>query len=404
MQEAARAGRRVPHLPVGRACLRADEYRTCPWVEPRRPEGRHDLARVDPPLERGRAVTPVERRTPIVGERPVQEDGRAELFTEPPGDGAGDRLGYSGILTSQGHDRDDVGRPDPWVNTMVASQIDFRPRRRHTRDEPVLESSIAADQREHRPVVIRVDVGVEEPRTRRRKGAANRVDDVGIPPLRDVRHGLERMHPPTLEIVREPTAPTYYDRRAPEYDDWYLGVGLFADRERPGFDVELAGVGEVLAGLRPGRTLDVACGTGFLTRHLRGDVTGLDASARMLAIASSRIAGATFVQGDALALPFPEDSFDRVVSGHFYGHLDDDQRIAFVREARRVAPELVLVDASRTHASVDEEWSERRLNDGTVWEVFKRWFEPEALLAEVGDARGDVLHAGHWFVVVRSLR
>ena len=48
--------------------------------------------------------------------------------------------------------------------------------------------------------------------------------------------------------------------------------------------------------------------------------------------------------------------------------------------------------------------SERRLNDGTVWQVFKRWFKPEALLAEVGDARGDVLHAGHWFVVVRSPR
>jgi ubiquinone/menaquinone biosynthesis C-methylase UbiE len=124
----------------------------------------------------------------------------------------------------------------------------------------------------------------------------------------------------------------------------------------------------------------------------------------MLAIASSRIAGATFVQGDALALPFPDDSFDRVVSGHFYGHLDDHQRIAFLREARRVAPELVLVDASRSHSPVDEEWSERHLKDGTVWEVFKRWFEPEALLTEVGDADGDVLHAGHWFVVVRSPR
>ena len=204
--------------------------------------------------------------------------------------------------------------------------------------------------------------------------------------------------------MREPTAPAYYDRRAPEYDDWYLGVGLFADRERPGFDDELGLVTGVLAGLPPARTLDVACGTGFMTRHLRGAVTGLDASARMLAIASSRIAGATFVRGDALALPFPDDSFDRVVSGHFYGHLDDEQRIAFLREARRVAPELVLVDASRSHSPVEEEWSERRLNDGTAWEVYKRWFEPEALLAEVGATGGDLLHAGHWFVVVRSPR
>ena len=230
----------------------ADEHRTCPWVEPRRPVGRHELAGVDPPLELGRAATPVERRAAIVGERPVQEDRHAELVTEPPRDGARDRFGGRGILSSKRHDRDDVGRPDPWMNAVVPLQVDRRPRRRHTCDEPVLETSIVADQREHRPVVIRVDVGIEEPRARRPECASHGVDDVGIAPLRDVRHGLERMHLPTLEIVREPTAPAYYDRRAPEYDDWYLGVGLFADRERPGFDDELARVSEVLAGLPSG--------------------------------------------------------------------------------------------------------------------------------------------------------
>ncbi len=29
----------------------------------------------------------------------------------------------------------------------------------------------------------------------------------------------------------------YYERRAPEYDDWYTGAGLFAARERPGHDL-----------------------------------------------------------------------------------------------------------------------------------------------------------------------
>ena len=204
--------------------------------------------------------------------------------------------------------------------------------------------------------------------------------------------------------MREPTAPAYYDRRAPEYDDWYLGVGLFAERERPGFGAELARVTSILSALPAARTLDVACGTGFLTQHVHGDVTGLDASARMLAIASARIEGATFVQGDALALPFPDDSYDRVVSGHFYGHLDETQRTTFLGETRRVARELVLVDASRGHSPVAEEWSERHLNDGTVWEVYKRWFEPQALLDEIGGSGGEVLHAGDWFVVVRSAR
>jgi ubiquinone/menaquinone biosynthesis C-methylase UbiE len=202
--------------------------------------------------------------------------------------------------------------------------------------------------------------------------------------------------------MREPTAPAYYDRRAPEYDDWYMGRGPYAARERDGFDEDLARMCAILAELPPARTLDVACGTGFLTRHLRGEITGLDQSQRMLEVAAARLPGAALVQGDALTLPFADDAFDRVVSGHFYGHLDPRQRAGFLREARRVAPELVIADASRERSHIEEEWSERVLRDGSSWQVFKRWFTPDGLLDELG--RGDVLHAGPWFVVVRSPR
>ena len=50
---------------------------------------------------------------------------------------------------------------------------------------------------------------------------------------------------------------------------------------------------------------------------------------------------ATLVQGDALALPFPDASFDRVVSGHFYGHLDEYAAVDVPARGRRVARELV---------------------------------------------------------------
>ena len=80
----------------------------------------------------------------------------------------------------------------------------------------------------------------------------------------------------------------YYDRRAAEYDDWWLGTGLFAERERPGWSEEVTELVELVGDLEPARVLDVACGTGFLTRHLRGDVTGLDQSARMVEIAAAR--------------------------------------------------------------------------------------------------------------------
>jgi demethylmenaquinone methyltransferase/2-methoxy-6-polyprenyl-1,4-benzoquinol methylase len=191
----------------------------------------------------------------------------------------------------------------------------------------------------------------------------------------------------------------YYDRRASEYDEWYLGTGLFAERDRPGWERELTVLTGVVHDLPPGRTLDVACGTGFLTRHLRGDVFGLDASERMVAEARLRAPTATFVQGDALALPFPNDSFHRVFTGHFYGHLSEDDRVRFLAEARRVAAEIVVVDSSRAHVDQDEDVQERVLNDGSRWQVYKRWFTGPSLAQELG---GEVLLDGAWFVAVRA--
>jgi demethylmenaquinone methyltransferase/2-methoxy-6-polyprenyl-1,4-benzoquinol methylase len=157
---------------------------------------------------------------------------------------------------------------------------------------------------------------------------------------------------------------------------------------------------EALAGLPPLRTLDVACGTGFLTRHLQGEVVGLDQSPRMLAVAREQAPAAELVQGDALELPFPDGSFDRVFTGHFYGHLEADDRERFLEEARRVAPELVVVDSITRPDEEPQQVQERILNDGTRWTVFKRFFEPEQLAEELG--AGEVLLANRWFVVVRA--
>jgi ubiquinone/menaquinone biosynthesis C-methylase UbiE len=192
----------------------------------------------------------------------------------------------------------------------------------------------------------------------------------------------------------------YYDARAPEYDDWYLGAGLFADRDRPAWSEEIEALGAALAALPRARTLDVACGTGFLTQHLPGELVGVDQSARMLAEAARRLPAATFVQGDALALPFPDGAFDRLFTGHFYGHLEDDDRVGFLAEARRVATELVVVDSSRRNSEVDEEMSQRTLEDGSRWEVYKRWFTGDGLARELGG--GEVLHDGRYFVAVRT--
>ena len=192
----------------------------------------------------------------------------------------------------------------------------------------------------------------------------------------------------------------YYEARAGEYDDWWLGRGLYAGRDRPGWHEEVEEVCEVVRGLEPGRVLDVACGTGFLTQHLRGEVAGVDQSPAMVEVAAARLPEARIVRGDAVPLPFGDGEFDRVFTGHFYGHLLEGERERFVAEARRVAPELVVVDSALRDGVDAEEWQERVLNDGTRHRVYKRYFRGAGLAAELGG--GDVLHDGRWFVAVRA--
>ena len=191
----------------------------------------------------------------------------------------------------------------------------------------------------------------------------------------------------------------YYEQRAPEYDDWWLGTGLFASRERPGWDADVAALQASLAALAPARTLDVACGTGFLTRHLPGEITGLDQSAGMLEVARARMPGATFVRGDALDPPFEAGAFERVHAGHFYGHLVPEQRTAFLALAAQLAGELVITDSALRPGGKAESWEERLLEDGSRHRVYKRWFTAAGLAQELGG--GETVHDGPWFVAVR---
>ena len=192
----------------------------------------------------------------------------------------------------------------------------------------------------------------------------------------------------------------YYDARAREYDDWIEGVGVYEDRHRPGWHEEVAAMCETLAALPPARTLDVAAGSGYFTRFLPGHVTAFDQSETMVDVARERNAADDYVVGDALELPFADGAFDRLFTGHFYGHLDEDERARFLAEARRVAPELVVLDSAWRDEVPREEVQERLLRDGSRWEVYKRYFEPEQLADELGGGRA--VFAGRWFVVVAA--
>jgi ubiquinone/menaquinone biosynthesis C-methylase UbiE len=122
------------------------------------------------------------------------------------------------------------------------------------------------------------------------------------------------------------SVPTFYDR--------YLGPVLFEP-----YAAEL--VSRVPTGDRL-RVLEIACGTGIVTRRLRealpdsAIVTATDLNEPMTTYAQSAVPapGIVWQQADAQALAFPDGSFDVVVCQFGFMFLPD--KVQGFREARRV--------------------------------------------------------------------
>ena len=121
-----------------------------------------------------------------------------------------------------------------------------------------------------------------------------------------------------------------FDRIAPVYDvmNHVMTIGL--DRRWRRLTVE--------AVVQPGaRVLDACCGTGDLAiaaEREGGIVTGLDFSGEMLVRARRKSDTIEWVQGDMLALPYDDDSFDAATVGFGVRNVADLR--AGLLELRRV--------------------------------------------------------------------
>ncbi len=114
-------------------------------------------------------------------------------------------------------------------------------------------------------------------------------------------------------------------------DDW---ASLQEVQHGPFFEAMLdaAGVDEGV------RFFDAGCGGGgasVLAAERGAVVTGLDAAAELIEIASERVPGGNFRVGDLESLPFEDDAFDAVVASNSIQYAEN--RIAAVQELARVA-------------------------------------------------------------------
>jgi demethylmenaquinone methyltransferase/2-methoxy-6-polyprenyl-1,4-benzoquinol methylase len=142
-----------------------------------------------------------------------------------------------------------------------------------------------------------------------------------------------------------------FDRIAGVYDGMNLAISGF---QEPRWRHRLIRETQLSSG---GRAIDVACGTGKVTRDLHaavqpgGSALGVDFSEGMIGIATEPARGQDgphFVIGDALALPVADDTFDAATIAFGMRNLAD-YRGGFVEMARVVRPggRIVCLEIAR---------------------------------------------------------
>jgi demethylmenaquinone methyltransferase/2-methoxy-6-polyprenyl-1,4-benzoquinol methylase len=149
-----------------------------------------------------------------------------------------------------------------------------------------------------------------------------------------------------------------FDRIAPVYDAMNRAITMGLDRRWR----RLAAASVV----EPGdRVLDAACGTGDLAiaaREAGGEVTGLDFSDRMLERARRKSDAIEWVNGDVLALPFDDASFDAATIGFGIRNVDDlDAGLRELARVVRPGGRLAVLEITRPK--------------GVLRPFFRLWFE-----------------------------
>lgn len=159
----------------------------------------------------------------------------------------------------------------------------------------------------------------------------------------------------TNHLKNESEVNEMFTRVAPHYDRLNNVISLGTQK---------AWRKKLFAGLefRPNiSALDICCGTGDLTISLahrmpQGEVTGLDFNKAMLEIAKKKAYGImnlSLVQGDAMDLPFPDNSFDIVTIGFGLRNVPDaDKALAEIYRVLKSNGQLGILEMSQPENAI----------------------------------------------------
>jgi ubiquinone/menaquinone biosynthesis C-methylase UbiE len=194
----------------------------------------------------------------------------------------------------------------------------------------------------------------------------------------------------------------YYDQRATEYEEAYtLGTGTASIPDPEVFKREARVLAGIVRQFARGRLMDLACGTAYWLPDYAPNcshITLFDQSDGMLKEARDKVNRLGLidrcvpVRGDLFDHAFEHDAYDTALVGFLISHLT-------------TAHEPVLFDALRTMLGasgrfliLDSAWSPeratvnnkverqpRRLNDGTTFDIYKRYCDRDDIARWAAD-------------------
>lgn len=189
----------------------------------------------------------------------------------------------------------------------------------------------------------------------------------------------------------------YYDERAAEYEDAYeLGTGTASLPTPEVFRREVPVLAAAVERFANGRLADIACGTGYWLPHYAArcsTITMIDQSSRMLDECRKKVAAldvggrTTLVEGDVLAHGFASHAFDSALIGFLISHLTFAEEERLFQQLKGLLADggrfLILESAwslERARVNKKIERQERHLNDGTRFEIYKRYIDRQDIL------------------------